>query len=87
MTEQAHRSWTDSPGAALLFASASLWACTISLQWSWNTVASELFSLPTMQFKHALGFMVFLVVIFFSFNATKRVFLGGPGHLRKGGWI
>jgi hypothetical protein len=87
MTEQAHRGWAHRPGAAIVFTGASLVACTISLQWSWNTVASGLFSLPIMQFKHALGFTLFLVVIFFIFNVTTRVFLGGPGHLMNGGQV
>jgi len=30
----------------------------VGINWSWNTVAVELFELPEAQFKHALAFVI-----------------------------
>jgi len=73
-------------GKRVVFALIMILVCTIGLQWSWNAVASELFTMPSMQFKHALGLEILTGVVFFIFCATVRLFLYWPQRRMRGGW-
>jgi hypothetical protein len=53
---------------------------TILLLWGWNSAVPELFSLPEMQFKQALGLMV-LIGIFSGFVGKRRAGNTRPGSV------
>lgn len=46
----------------------------VTLLWAWNTVATDLFSLPTLQYKHAVAAELFVVTITATVVATRRCF-------------
>ena len=85
MTERTNVSRVHHIGRVILAALVILVACMIALQWSWNAIASELFAMPSMQFRHALGFEVLMGVVFVIAGAAVRLFLGRPERLMKGG--
>lgn len=72
-------------GRMTVFAVVAILVCTIALQWSWNTVAYELFKMPTIQFKHALGFELFTCVVVLIWGMAVRLFLSCPQCLTKRG--
>lgn len=80
MTEDAQRHYSDRPARAILFTMGLIVGGTLLLLWSWNTLATDLFSLPAAQFKHVLGLEVCLLVICLAHRSTSKLLSFGHRH-------
>jgi len=49
-----------------------LLALMLVISWSWNSVIPDLFGLPPLHFKQAMGLTVLLVVVPFTFRMGAR---------------
>lgn len=47
--------YARSYGKPIAIALLAFVVCTIAILWSWNTIAVDLFSMPEMNFKHAVA--------------------------------
>ncbi len=56
----------------ILLAISALFLWSVLLLWSWNSTASELFGLQTIQFKHAFMITANIAVIVFVLNIGRR---------------
>lgn len=74
MTERHHTTRPRRPGKAIMIAGVFLIAGALLLHWSWNTLATELFTMPDIQFKHAVALELFLLVVYFIPNTASQLF-------------
>ena len=74
MTEHAPRDRSKRQGRTILFAAGIVTGLALLLLWSWNTLAVDLFKMPTAQFKHAFALEVFLLAAFVMYHTARRLF-------------
>ena len=65
------RNWTPVIHAAALAIALALLA-TVTLMWAWNTLGHDLLGAPKAQFKHALAFLVGVVVVGLVMRRGRR---------------
>lgn len=76
MTEQHSTTRTGRLGKAIFFAVGILIGGALLLHWSWNTLATGPFTMPGIQFKHALALELFFVVVYLIPNVASQLIAG-----------
>ena len=80
MTEHALRHISNRPGGAILFIPGMFMGVAILLLWSWNTMAVDLFKMPTAQFEHALALEFFLLAGFLIHQMSGKLLGFNQAH-------
>ena len=65
------RNWTPVIHAAALAIACALLA-SVALLWAWNTLGHDLLGAPKAQFKHALAFLVGVIVVGLVMRHRRR---------------
>jgi uncharacterized membrane protein len=73
VTDHARRDHSDRPARAILFTMGFIVGGALLLLWSWNTLATDLFSLPAARFRHALAFEVCLLAICSAYRSASNL--------------
>jgi len=60
------------PGRQILMAILAFTTATILLLWGWNNAIPDIFGLPPIQFKQAMGLMVFFGIISLILRPDRR---------------
>jgi hypothetical protein len=76
MTEQHSTTRPNRPVRAIMMTMGFLICGDLLLHWSWNTLATGPFTIPGIQFKHALALELFLVAVYLIPNAASQLIAG-----------
>ena len=68
-------------GSQIFMATLAFIVATILLLWGWNSAMPDIFGLPTMQFKQAMGFMVLIGIV--SFFLRRGRWHGANTHINR----
>lgn len=63
-------------GKAIFFAMGILIGGALLILWSWNTLATGLFKIPNIQFKHALALELFLLAVYLIPSTASQLLAG-----------
>lgn len=80
MTNHAQRHNIDRPARAILFTIGAIAAGALIFLWSWNTLATDLFNLPAVQFKHAVALALLLLAICLALRTASNLLSFGHRH-------
>lgn len=80
MTDHAQRHYSDRPARTILLTIGAIVAGAIIFLWSWNTLATDLFNLPAVQFKHAVALELCLLAICIALRAASNLLSFGHRH-------
>lgn len=73
MTDHAQRHDSARPVRTILLTMGAIVAGAIIFLWSWNTLATDLFNLPAVQFKHALALELCLLATSLALRAASNL--------------
>lgn len=73
MTELHSTSRPHRPGKTILFAVVILIGGALLPHWSWNTLATSLFKVTDIQFKHGLALELFFLAVYLIPSAASRI--------------
>lgn len=73
MTDYAQRPHSARPARTILLTIGSIVAGAMIFLYSWNTLATDLFNLPAIQFKHALALELCLLAIYLVLRAASTL--------------
>lgn len=73
MTDHARQPNSNRPLRRILRSLGTIIAGALLLLWAWNTLATDLFNLPAVQFKHALALELGLLAIYMTHHSASSL--------------
>ncbi len=83
MTAHAQQHHCVRPVRAILLTIGSIVCGALLLLWSWNILATDLFDLPAVQFKHALALELCFLAIYGTHRLALNMLSIHHRHARK----
>ena len=63
--------------------SLAVFVVTALLLWGWNSAMPDLFALPEMRFKQALGLVIVISIASFLFSGCRKHYCGKRSELHR----